>query len=72
MHLGTTALSSIPVTGLANPVAIDIDKDSDYMFWTDIVAKTITRSTLRGTDEIIIKHLSESMYLHKCHIGKGI
>ena len=32
MDLATYELSSIPVTGLVNPVAIDIDLESDYMF----------------------------------------
>ena len=67
MDLATYELSSIPVTGLVNPVAIDIDLESNYMFWTDVVAKTIKRSTLRGTNELVIKHLSSSMCLHVEH-----
>ena len=67
MDLATYGLSSIPVTGLVNPVAIDIDLESNYMFWTDVVAKTIKRSTLRGTNEVVIKHLSSSIYLHVEH-----
>ena len=58
MDLSDYSLSAIKASDLINPVAIDIDPLEELIFWTDVMAKTIKRSTLSGDGEVIIKQLT--------------
>ena len=58
MDLSGYSLSAIKVSDLRNPVAIDIDPLEEVIFWTDVVAKTIKRSTLSGNGEVSVKQLT--------------
>ena len=58
MDLSDYSLSAIKVSNLRDPTAIDIDPLEELIFWTDVEAKTIKRSTLSGDGEVILKQLS--------------
>ena len=58
MDLSDNSLSAIKASDLRNPVAIDIDPLEELIFWTDVVAKTIKRSTLSGNGEVTIQQLT--------------
>ena len=62
MDVTDYSLHAIPVINLRGPVAIDLDPEYGLIFWTDVVDRTIKRSSWNGDNQIVIKYLSSGVW----------
>ena len=44
----------VPVTGLDSVVALDWDSQTDYVYWTDVAADSISRARWDGTGQQVL------------------
>ncbi|XP_070556145.1 low-density lipoprotein receptor-related protein 4-like isoform X2 [Ptychodera flava] len=61
----TFKYTSLPLTNIANPVALDYDHVEAKVYWTDRYLKTINRASLDGSDHEVIASLD-------IHVPDGI
>ncbi len=48
---------SLPLTGVSEAAALDFDRSDGQIYWSDIDAKTISRSYLNGSDaEVVVQY----------------
>ena len=51
------SLTSLPLSNIVSPVALDYDAVEDRVYWTDVSRQTISRSFLNGSMQEVIIHI---------------
>ena len=54
--------AAVPVQNLRRPVAIDFDPVEQRVYWSDVVAQTISRAFLNGSNQEVIASSLSSMF----------
>ena len=60
--IDTLEFEAVPVRNLRRPVAIDFDPVEEKVYWSDVVAQTISRAFINGSNQEVIASSLPSMF----------